>query len=63
MKKTTNFLSLIQCADVLNSVALSNVKGGTGDAEEDEWVLVYIDGKPVWVKKDSNGQIIEILVA
>ena len=60
MKKTTNFLSLIQCADVLNSVALSNVKGGTGDAEE-EYEIVYIDGVPYRVKKNSTGQIIEML--
>ena len=59
MEKTTNFLSLIQYADVLNSVALSNVKGGTGDAEE-EYEIVYIDGVPYRVKKNSAGQIIEM---
>lgn len=59
MKKTTNYVSLLPDMDVLNSIALSNVKGGTGDADE-EYEIVYINGVPYRVKKNSAGQIIEI---
>ena len=61
MEKTINFLGLnIRYMDVLNTADLYRVKGGN-ENEEEEYGIVYIDGKPYRVKKNSTGQIIEIL--
>lgn len=47
------------CADVLQSAAMAQLKGGTTSAEE-EYDIVYIDGKPYLVRRNSAGQIIEM---
>lgn len=47
-------------ADELQGVTMAQLKGGAANAEESEWKLIYIDGKPVWVRINSAGQIIEM---
>ncbi|MDD2622975.1 MAG: hypothetical protein PHH25_08275 [Bacteroidales bacterium] len=59
MKKRTYHLSSFSYLDLLNSVSLNNVKGGTEGAEE-EYEIIYINGVPYRVKKNSTGQIIKI---
>lgn len=62
MKKTLNHLLTFPYLDKFDNLSMNSLKGGTADSNEG-WELIYIDGKPIWVKKDSNGQIIEILAA
>lgn len=62
MEKTKNSVYRLFCeADMLDNRALNGVKGGTADNEEYE--IVYIEGKPYLVRRSSTGQIIEILAA
>ncbi len=61
MEKTTDFQLLqVQYVEVFDAVALSNIKGGD-TADDEEYEIVYIDGRPVLVRKSSTGEIIEIL--
>lgn len=62
MKKTLNQLLSVQYMDILDNISMNSIKGGVADSNEG-WELIYIDGKPVWIKKDGTGQIIEILAA
>ena len=39
---------------------MNQIKGGVADKNDGEWQLVYINGKPYWIKIDRNGQIIEM---
>ncbi len=59
-RKTSINHTFMQRADVLQDAAMAQVKGGTANAEESEWELIYIDGEPVWVRKNSSGEIIEM---
>lgn len=62
MKKTKNYgYFSFQEKDILNEHALNSVKGGNADNEEYE--IIYIDGVPYLVRRNSIGQIIEILAA
>lgn len=62
MEKTKNSVyRLFWEADILDNRALNGVKGGNADNEEYE--IIYIDGVPYKVRKSSTGQIIEILAA
>lgn len=60
IRKTSTDCTFMECADVLQSIAMAQVKGGTASAEESEWELIYIDGNPVWVRRNSAGEIIEM---
>lgn len=51
--------TFIQRADVLQGAAMAQLKGGTADAEK-EYEIVYIDGVPYLVIRNSAGQIIEM---
>ena len=44
----------------LSKSHLASLTGGEKEDEEDEWVIVLIDGKPVKVRRTSDGVIIEI---
>ena len=58
--KTKTFLdsTFFNERNLLNKSMLALIKGGTANA--DEYELIYIDGKPYLVKKNSSGQIIEM---
>ncbi len=61
MEKTTctdNLFELEQ--DLMTNTAMAALQGGTANADEEEWELIYIDGRPVWVRRDSAGRIVEI---
>jgi hypothetical protein len=49
----------MQRADVIRRAAMAQLKGGTANAEE-EYEIVYIDGVPYLVRRNSAGQIIEM---
>ena len=62
MKRAENYpFYFLQETDILEEKTLNSVKGGNADNEEYE--IVYIDGVPYKVRKNSQGQIIEILAA
>lgn len=62
MKKAENYpFYFLQETDILEEKTLNSVKGGNADSEEYE--IVYIEGIPYLVRRNSNGQIIEILAA
>ena len=65
MQKTINIgLLPIQYVELFDAFALNNIKGGaSANAADEEYEIIYIDGKPVLVRRSSTGQIIEILSA
>lgn len=58
-KTTTRFMCLKE-DDILFNTDLAQVKGGLSNKNESEWEIIYIDGKPYLVRKNSNGEIVEI---
>jgi hypothetical protein len=58
-KKTSLDSSFFSDCNLLNHSMLGAIKGGVANSEDD-YELIYIDGKPYLVKKNSNGQIIEM---
>lgn len=52
--------SRIHGMDILCIHQMNQIKGGVADKNDGEWQLVYINGKPYWIKIDRNGQIIEM---
>ena len=54
---TDNLFELEQ--DLMTNTALAAVKGGTANADE-AYEIIYIDGIPYLVKRDSAGRILEI---
>lgn len=58
-KKTSLDSSFFNKRNLLSNSMLALIKGGTANAEDD-YELIYIDGKPYLVKKNSSGQIIEM---
>jgi|GEM_PF-1974686 hypothetical protein len=59
-RKTSIDHTFMQRADVLQSATMAQVKGGTTNTQESEWDVVYIDGKPYLVRRNSAGEIIEM---
>ena len=58
-RKTSIDHTFMQRANVLQDAAMAQLKGGTANAEE-EYDIVYINGVPYLVKRNSAGQIIEM---
>lgn len=58
-KKTSLDSTFFNDCNLFNQRMLGAIKGGAANAEDD-YELIYIDGKPYLVKKNSNGQIIEM---
>jgi len=61
MEKTTCTDNLFEPEqDLMTNAAMAALQGATANADEEEWKLIYIDGRPVWVRRDSAGRIVEI---
>ena len=58
-RKTSINHTFMQRADVLQDAAMAQLKGGTANAQE-EYDIVYIDGGPYLVRRNSAGEIIEM---
>ena len=58
-KKTSLDSAFFNDCNLLNKSMLALIKGGTANGQEGVEV-VYIDGIPYIVKKNSSGQIIEM---
>jgi len=58
-RKTSINCTFMQRADILQDAAMAQLKGGTANAEE-EYDIVYINGVPYLVRRNSARQIIEI---
>ncbi len=43
--------------EILNENELNSIYGGTSEQGDDEYVIIYINGKPVKVKINRDGSI------